>query len=221
MKIFKNRQSAGQLLAKRLKSTKADLVLGIPRGGVVVAKEVAKDLQLSLDILVTRKIGALTQPELALGAVDPDGEVVWDNELLEQLKIDNGQLTMEINNETQETKRRENIYRREKKPLNVGGKTVILVDDGIATGSTTLSAINYLRRHGAEKIILAVSVASKEAIAKIKPRVDELVVLEIPEYFQAVSQFYQHFDPVSDEEVVEILRLPLNKLGVAQDDNKD
>lgn len=215
MRIFKNRQSAGQLLAKRLKSTKADLVLGIPRGGVVVASAVAASLKLPLDIIVTRKIGALTQPELALGAVDPDGEVVWDEELLEQLKIDNGQLTMEINNETQETKRRENIYRRGKRPLDVGGKTIILVDDGVATGSTTLSAINYLRRHGAEKIILAVPVASREAMDRIVrelgPAPDgagfgEVVILESPENFQAVGQFYQHFDPVSDEEVVQLLR---------------
>ena len=198
MKIFKNRQAAGQVLAERLQNTKADLVLGIPRGGVVVAAEIAHELNLPLDIIVTRKIGASTQPELALGAVDPDGETVLDQALLDQLKIDE---------EMKEIKRRENLYRHTRPGLAklVNGKTVILVDDGMATGVTTLAAVKYLKRHGA-KVILAVPVAPQEVVDKIRSEVDEAIFLEIPEYFQAVGQFYQSFDPVSDEEVVQYLK---------------
>ncbi|KKQ59782.1 MAG: Phosphoribosyltransferase [Candidatus Daviesbacteria bacterium GW2011_GWA2_38_17] len=205
MKIFKNRQAAGQVLAERLQNTKADLVLGIPRGGVVVAAEIAHELNLPLDIIVTRKIGASTQPELALGAVDPDGETVLDQALLDQLKIEN--LKLKIDEEMKEIKRRENLYRHTRPGLAklVNGKTVILVDDGMATGVTTLAAVKYLKRHGA-KVILAVPVAPQEVVDKIRSEVDEAIFLEIPEYFQAVGQFYQSFDPVSDEEVVQYLK---------------
>ncbi len=194
MKIFKDRQSAGKILANRLKNTKAELVLGIPRGGVVVAKEVAEAINLPLDVVITRKIGAPNQPELALGAVDPDGEVVG----VENLKL-------KIDDEMQEIKRREELYRQGRGRLEVQDRIVILVDDGMATGATTLAAVRYLKRHGA-KVILAVPVAPQEAVDKIRSEVDEAIFLEIPEYFQAVGQFYQSFDPVSDEEVVQYLK---------------
>lgn len=210
MKIFKDRQAAGKLLAKRLKSTKADLVLGIPRGGVAVAAELAKELNLPLDILVTRKIGAPFQPELALGALDPDGEVVWEESLLEETGMKSEQLGQRIKEEWKEVKRREDAYRVERPPLAtlVAGKMVILVDDGIATGSTTLAAIRFLKRHEAKKIILAVPVASREAkirVVREVGEVGEVIVLETPEYFQAVGQFYKHFEPVEDVEVVKYL----------------
>lgn len=191
MKIFKDRKSAGILLANRLKKIKADLVLGIPRGGVVVAKEVATSLNLPLDVVITRKIGAPNQPELALGAVDPDGKVV-------------GGLKFNIDEELKEIKRRENLYRSGREPLEVKNKTVLLVDDGMATGATTLSAIKYLKRHEA-KVILAVPVASQEALDRVKDDSEQLIILHTPEYFQAVGQFYQEFEPVSDAEVVQYL----------------
>lgn len=202
MKIFKDRQSAGKLLAKKLKG-RGDLggrgiVLGIPRGGVVVAAEIAKQLNLPLDILVVRKIGAPGQSELALGAVDADGEVVGDvREIRDVREI--------VEREIEEIKRREKVYRGGKKALEVKGKVVILVDDGIATGATAEAAINYLKRHGSEKIILAVPVASKEAVREIRG-IGEIKVLEIPEYFQAVGQFYQDFPQVLDKEVVSLLK---------------
>lgn len=204
MKIFKDRTTAGELLADRLRNVKADLVLGIPRGGVVVAAEVAKDLNLPLDIVVTRKIGAPDQVELALGAVDPDGEVVWDEALLAQLNPPAGGLKLKIEDEMEEIKRREKLYRQGKEQLSVENKMVILVDDGIATGSTILAAVKYLKRHGA-KIILAVPVASYGALEKIRDEVEECVVLETPENFAAVGQFYHEFEPVEDEEVIELL----------------
>lgn len=217
MKIFKNRQSAGQILAKRLKNVPADLVLAIPRGGVVVAYEIAKALKLPLDIIVTRKIGAPMQPELALGAVDGDGEVVWDENLVKDLRLKIKDLEDEVAAEVEEIKRRERKYRHERRPLArlVEGKEIILVDDGIATGATTLAAIHFLKRHQAKKIILAVPVAGRESVDKIikqlggfglpAGKAGELVVLETPAYFHAVGQFYQDFHPVEDQEVIQLL----------------
>ena len=229
MKIFKDRQSAGKLLAGHLKQyegKKNTIVLAIPRGGVVVAKEVARNLKLPLDIIVTRKIGALSQPELALGAVNADGEIIWEHKLSTQLKlrIDNGQLTIEIEKQKEEIRRREKVYRQDKGQLNIKRKTVILVDDGMATGATVLSAVRYIRRHqsGSQgtpalsagrrgrpceaKLILAVPVASQDSIEKIKREVTEVVVLETPDDFQAVGQFYYKFEPVTDVEVVQLLK---------------
>ncbi len=205
MEIFKDRIAVGELLANRLKHTKADIVLGIPRGGVVVASVVARQLNLPLDIIVTRKIGAPFQEELALGAVDPDGEVVWDQELLDELKIKPEDLKQKIDAEMKELKRREKLYRQGRAPLNVSGKTVILTDDGMATGSTTLAAAKYLKRHGA-KIILAIPVTSSDALKKIEDSVESSVILQIPGNFQAVGQFYHKFEPVSDEEVIQYLK---------------
>lgn len=210
MKIFKDRQSAGKLLANRLKNTQADLVLGIPRGGVLVAKEIADRLGLPLDIIVTRKIGVPTQPELALGALDSDGEVVWDNELLEQLEFKILNFKFKIEEEWKEVKRREDLYRDGRPPLNVEGKIVVLVDDGIATGATVLSAINFLKRHGMKRVILAVPVVSQDTLDKIVRDIGgigEVISLHSPENFQAVGQFYKEFNSVSDEQVVRTLSL--------------
>lgn len=209
MKIFKNRQAAGKLLAKRLKQFKAredTVVLSIPRGGVVVAKEIARSLKLPLDILVTRKIGAPFQSELALGAVDADGDVVWDEALLEETRVSKDELEDIIGREVEEIKRREEVYRGDRKPLDFSGKVVILVDDGLATGSTILAALRFLKMHRAKKIVLAVPVASKESINKVEKEIDEVVILDIPEFFQAVGQFYQDFKPISDQEVVSLLK---------------
>ncbi len=204
MKIWKDRRSAGKLLAARLKNIKADLVLGIPRGGVVVAAEVAKDLHLPLDIVVTRKLGAPGQEELALGALDPDGEVVWEKSLIEDLRLKIDDLKDKVKQEAEEIKRRENLYRQGKESLNLKNKVVILADDGMATGATIFSAIKYLKRHQA-RIVLAIPVTSNNALEKVKNDADKYVVLEIPEYFQAVGQFYHQFEPVTDKEVIQLL----------------
>ncbi len=205
MKIFKDRQSAGKLLAKRLENEKTDLVLGIPRGGVVVAYEVAKLLELPLDIIITRKIGAPLQEELALGAVDPDGEVIWDTQLLKQLNLSTDELKFKINNEMEEIKRREHLYRQGRKSLNVTNKIVILVDDGMATGATVFAAVRYLKRHGA-RVVLAMPVASKDAFEKVKDECKKIIVLEVPENFSGVGQFYFEFEPVTDQEVIQYLK---------------
>lgn len=202
MKIFKDRQEAGKILAKKLESAKAELVLAIPRGGVLIGAEIAKALKIPLDVIVTRKIGAPGQEELALGAVDPDGEVVLDDFLIKEFAGLN--LKPQIQKAWKELKRREELYRQGRPSAEVRSKTVILADDGMATGATVLSAAAYLKRHGA-KVILAISVASKDALEKAKKVCNEIIVLEVPEYFGAVGQFYDRFQPVSDEEVIQYL----------------
>lgn len=209
MKIFKDRKAAGILLAKHLKhyiSQQNTMVLGIPRGGVVTAHEVAKSLKLPLDIVVTRKIGVPAQPELALGAVDADGSVVWEEHLLDDLRLKIYDLRDKVLQEVEEIRRRERVYRQGKEAFDVSNKAIILTDDGIATGSTMLSAINYLRRHQVKKIILASPVASKDTAEKLSQMVDEVIILETPIQFSAVGQFYHYFEPVEDNEVIEYLR---------------
>lgn len=209
MKIFKDRKAAGILLAKHLKhyiSQQNTMVLGIPRGGVVTAYEIAKKLKLPLDIIITRKIGAPTQPELALGAVDADGSVVWEEHLLDDLRLKIYDLRDKVLQEVEEIRRRERVYRQGKEAFDVSNKAIILTDDGIATGSTMLSAINYLRRHQVKKIILASPVASKDTAEKLSQMVDELIILETPIQFSAVGQFYHYFEPVEDNEVIEYLK---------------
>ncbi|OGE26418.1 hypothetical protein A3C26_01515 [Candidatus Daviesbacteria bacterium RIFCSPHIGHO2_02_FULL_39_12] len=206
--MFKDRQSAGRLLAKHLKEYKAKkntLVLGIPRGGVVVAAQVARSLNLPLDIMVTRKIGAPFQPELALGAVDADKEVVWNLKEINDLGLKIKDLKKEAEKQVCEIKRREVLYRQGKTPLSVADKMILLVDDGIATGLTILSAAKYLKRHKVKKIILAAPVASQDAGLKLLEHMDESVILETPGDFQAVGQFYQSFEPVEDAEVIQLM----------------
>lgn len=206
--MFKDRQAAGRLLAKRLveyKNHSNTQVLAIPRGGVVVAYEVAKTLRVPLDIVITRKIGASHQPELAVGAVDPDGQVVWQKGLLENLELGTGALDGAVENQVQEIKRREQLYRQDRQPLDITGKTVILVDDGIATGATVLSAIRYLKRHRVRKIILAVPVAASATMDQLKPVVDEAMIIYQPDSLGAVGQFYHNFEPVADKEVIKLL----------------
>lgn len=204
MKIFKDRKAAGKLLAEKLreyKNSKDTLVLGIPRGGVVVAYEIAKELKLPLNVIITRKIGHPYQSELAVGAVAADGEVIGEFGGLEGIREI-------LEQEVEEIKRREKLYRQGREPLKIAGKTVILVDDGIATGATILSAIKFLKRYKAKKIILAVPVASEDSVDKIILELGnskDAIVLETPENFQAVGQFYQSFDPVEDWEVVQLL----------------
>lgn len=208
MMMFRNRQAAGRLLAKRLveyKNYSNTQVLAIPRGGVVVAYEVAKALRLPLDIVITRKIGAPHQPELAVGAVDPDGKVVWQEGLLADLELGSGNLDGAVENQVQEIKRREQLYRQDRQPLDITGKTVILVDDGIATGATVLSAIRYLKRHRVRKIILAVPVAAASTMDQLKPEVDEAMILYQPDSLGAVGQFYHNFEPVADDQVIKLL----------------
>ncbi len=207
--MFRNRQHAGILLAQRLKQYKGKkevLVLGIARGGVVVAQEIASNLLLSLDVLVIRKIGAPQNPELAIGAIGPQSTVFWDILLIRRLGITQSQKANLRRQKFDEQKEKENILRAEKMPLNVANKKIILVDDGIATGATVLCAIKFLRRQKAQKIILAVPVIAKDTFYTIERLFDAIIALDVEQEFAAVGQFYEEFPQVFDEQVVKMLR---------------
>jgi putative phosphoribosyl transferase len=206
--IFRNRQQAGQLLASRLEkyANREDvIVLGVPRGGVPVAFEVAKALNLPLDIFVLRKLGVPGREELAFGAVGSGGVRVLNPNTVEQFRISDVDIAAVTRAEWQELKRREEMYRGDRSPLEVRGRTVILVDDGIATGSSVLAAIHALRQMRPAAIVVGTPVAPPNTVSRLQHEVNELVCVEMPESFYGVGQFYANFSQVSDEEVNELL----------------
>lgn len=196
------------MLAEKLhkyKARKDTIVLGIPRGGVVVAYEISRILKLPLDIVITRKIGVPAQKELALGAVDPLGEVVWDKHLLNDLQLTVHDLQNEVQKQLEEIKRREQVYRAGRAPLDVQNKVVILVDDGIATGQTVLSAMRYLKTLGARIVVVAAPVGAIVSIDRIAAQANRVEVLFPQDGFGSVDSFYQNFEAVEDKEVVQLL----------------
>lgn len=206
--MFYDRVEAGQKLAKELQkyqNKKDVIVLGMPRGGVITAAEVAKGLNIPLDIIVARKIGAPQNPEFAIGAVAETGEPILNEELIGTGDITPDYLDREISNQRLEIKRRLKKYCGNSPHLNLKNKTVILVDDGIATGMSLLAAISQVKSTLPKKIIIAVPVIPQDNITKIKKEVDELVYLDAPQIFYAVGQFYNHFPEVTDEEVKKLL----------------
>lgn len=204
--LFKDRQEAGQRLAKILEDFKYKnaIVLALPRGGVVVGAEIAKALGLPFDIVVTRKIGAPESEEYAIGAIDVDGDGVWSEAEMEN--INKEWLKGQVEKEKLEAQRRLSLYRQGRAPLDIKDKIVILVDDGIATGLTMKAAIRYVKKLGGRNIIVASPAAAEEVIAEIKKEADEVRVLNTPEFFWAIGQFYENFLQVEDEEVINILR---------------
>jgi predicted phosphoribosyltransferase len=207
--VFADRKDAGRRLAARLQHLQKPgvSVLGIPRGGVIVAAEVAAALGAPLDVIVPRKIGAPFNPELAVGAVAPDGTIFYDEALIDYAGIDRRDLERQAAEELQEIRRRLSTYRdaRAPKPSEYRERTVILVDDGIATGYTVQAALRSLRRQKPSRLVLAVPVAPPESLARLKPNADEVICLLIPEAFYAVGQFYQDFRQTTDEEVIAAL----------------
>lgn len=206
--MFEDRLQAGILLSKNLLEYKDSsfLVLAIPRGGVVVAKEVTKLLNLPLDIIVTRKLAAPSQEELAIGAIGPKGVVVLDSGLIRGLNITKVYIEEEADRKIVEVVDRLRLFRLGKRPLYIKGRSFILVDDGIATGATVQAAVKYLRKMKAKRIILAVPVAPRSILPRFKKLVDKLVVLKTPTKFRSVGQFYKRFPQVTNEEVVELLK---------------
>lgn len=181
------------------------MVLGVPRGGVIVAAEVAKALNAPLDVIISRKIGAPFNPELAMGAVAPDGTVLYDERLMGVFGVKREGLEEEVARQLEEIRRRERLYRGGRKPPEYEGRTVIVIDDGIATGFTLMAALRSISRHRPKKLVLAVPVAPPEVLARLNSEVDEVVCLETPEEFYAVGQFYSDFRQTTDQEVVTAL----------------
>ncbi len=183
------------------------MVFGLPRGGVVVAAEVAEALRSPLDVLVVRKLGAPHQPELAIGAVT-DGDQpqrILNGELIRRLSVDQAYLDSEIAAQLDEVRRRQWLFRRGRPALPIRGRTVVVVDDGIATGATVRAGIICLRRSEPRHLILAVPVAPPETVESLRGEVDELICLHTPASFKAVGAFYVDFRQTSDEEVVALL----------------
>ncbi len=205
--IFEDRIDAGERLAEALKEHvgPGTIVLGIPRGGVIVAEVVARTLGVPLDVVVPRKVGAPGNPELGLGAVAP-GVRVLDPYLIERLGVSQEYLEREIAAEEAETVRRLRAYRGDRPPLDLTGRTAIVIDDGVATGGTAVAALRWARARGAERVILAVPVAPPQTMQRLRHEADEVVALATPEPFFAVGEWYRRFDQTSDEEVVEALR---------------
>jgi len=207
--IFRDRKEAGRRLAENLMHHrgKADLiVLGLPRGGVTVANEVAKALQCPLDILIVRKIGFPGNPELAAGAVSETGSVVFNEDIVRAYGVSRAYLERETARQGEEIARRIALYRGGKGVPLLAGKTVILVDDGVATGATVKAAISTLKQERIAKLVVALPVASWEAEQEISPLVDEWVCLQAPTDLMSVGSYYTDFSQVEDEEVVQMLK---------------
>ena len=207
-RVFPDRSAAGAALGSAVKERKLRppvLVLGLPRGGVQVAYEVARALDAPLDVLVVRKIGMPGQPELAIGAIASGNIVVREPGAgLSQLIGDQlfGRL---VERERAELERRERLYRAGLPPPDLKDKTVVLVDDGLATGNTMLAAVRAARQAGAASVVVAVPVASTEAAALVGAEADDQVILQIPEYLIAVGQWYERFEQLDDAEVQRLL----------------
>jgi len=207
--IFSNREEAGKILGVKVKEKgygKDSLVLGIPRGGVVVAKEVAKILKCELDIIIPRKLRSPFNPELAFGAISDDESIVIDESLVSLLNISKEYIEQEKKTQLEEIKRRRKKYKMDKLLPDMKGKTVILVDDGIATGATMKAGVISVKKKKPEKIIVAIPVASPQSVEELKEITDEVICLYAPAYFAAVGQFYTEFSQTSDDEVIEILK---------------
>jgi len=209
MTKFKNRAEAGKKLATMLnkyRGNKEAIVIGLPRGGVVTAFEVAHALSLRLDIIVTRKIGAPGQPELAVGALTQDGEPIFNHDLMTRLQLSQEDLEPIIAAERQETQRRLTLYRADRDPLDLRENSAIIVDDGIATGATMRAAIKSARALQAQKIVVAVPMCPPDVLETIKREVDEVICLLTPEYFGGVGAFYEEFAQTEDASVIQLLQ---------------
>jgi putative phosphoribosyl transferase len=203
--IFRDRKDAGRQLAERLSPLKGDpnvIVLGIPRGGVVVAAEIARELDAPLDVLIAHKIGLPENPEFAVGAVTSTGEVYIDEETLDELKIDRDEIARAVEKWGDEVAHRVAIFRGGRAPLDVKGKIAIVVDDGIATGSTMFAAVRAVKKQQPMQLILAIPVGPAETIEQLRNECDRVVVLETPIPFWAVGRFYVRFEQTEDSEVI-------------------
>jgi len=206
--LFADRIDAGQRLGASLRvftdrecTGDETVVLALPRGGVPVAYQVAKALGSALDVFVVRKLGAPQQPELAMGAIASGGVRVINEEVVRALRITPEQLAGTAERETLELERREQAYRGDRAPLDVKGKCVLLVDDGVATGYTMRAAVAALRQREPKKIVVAAPVAAQDTCEDLKRHADAVICLMTPHDFAAVGQWYRHFDQTSDEEV--------------------
>lgn len=205
---FADRREAGRLLAERLVPFAAThpIVLGIPRGGVPVAAEVAHTLHAGLDVIVARKLGAPFSEELAIGATTASGGRWLNEHLIRQLGVSSAYVERVTTEQMREAARREHLFRDGLPPPTLAGRTVILVDDGLATGATMRAAARAVRREAPASLVIAVPVGARETCEELREEADDVVCVAMPEPFHAVGMHYRNFGQTSDEEVVQLLR---------------
>lgn len=208
--MFANRKSAGRQLATRLQHLRAEkpVVLALPRGGVPVGFEIAEELDAPLDLVLVRKIGVPWQPELAVGAVvdGADPQVIINDTLAAELGIHENYITSETARQLNEIERRRKVYLGDRPPVPLAGRTIIVVDDGIATGSTVRTALRAIGNAGAGKVVLAVPVAPNDALEELTDEVDEVICLSSPSPFVAVGAHYAEFGQLTDADVISLLQ---------------
>src|SRR3990172_758048 len=214
MKFFADRVDAGKRLATALKSyrSKDAIVLAIPRGGIVVGFEISKELGVSLDIIVPRKIGAPDNPELAIGAVAEDGTTILNERLVTDLGVSDDFIKNESERQKAEIERRLASYRGDITYPSLKNRVVIIVDDGIATGYTMKAAIASVRKKGAKSVVIAIPVGPPSTINELERVSDRVICLYTPEEFYAIGEFYEDFSQTTDEEVKRLFRLRQNQL---------
>ena len=208
MAYFSDRVEAGKRLASAMRdfAGKNGIVLAIPRGGVVVGYEIAKALSLPLDVIIPRKIGAPDNPELAIGAMTEDGTIILDDNLITYIGVPRDYIKAESERQKHEIERRLKLYRQNEPYPSLKALDVIIVDDGIATGSTMKAALASVKNRGASTVTVAVPVGPPSTIKELKKQADRVVCLYAPEYFQAIGQFYTDFNQTTDEEVIQLLK---------------
>lgn len=204
---FADRHSAGEELGRAVARLEPEepVVLGLPRGGVPVAYEVARELGCPLDVLVVRKIGVPMQPELAMGSVGEGGVVVRNEDVIRIARVDDETFERVLESEKQELESRLRMYRSEARPIDVEGRTIVVVDDGLATGSTARAALQVLKERDARAVWLAVPVAPADTAEDMASIADRLVTLQTPRRFGAVGAWYRDFSQTSDQEVRSLL----------------
>jgi predicted phosphoribosyltransferase len=212
---------AGDLLAHQLENVKIReskfqiplVVLGVPRGGVVVAREIAHALQADLDMVLAHKLGAPGNPELAIGAVCEDGKLFLDEEISSYMGVDDDYIKREKSRQLQEIARRVKRYRSVLPKIPLAGRVAIVTDDGVATGATLQAALWAVRQENPKKIVAALPVGPQETLEKLSRDADETICLQAPPFFSAISQFYSYFNQVEDEELLEILQEESKRRG--------
>lgn len=214
--MFEDRIDAGKKLADELNEYCKDdcIVVGIPRGGVVIAKIIGERLGKAWDMIVPRKIGAPFNKEVAIGAVTQDGTRLLNHELIKYFNISDEYIDNEVKIQMNEIKRRLREYRGNEDFPDVYKKTVILVDDGLATGFTAAAAVNSIKKHGIKKMILGVPVASVEAIDMLRKHVDEIICIEVPNPFLSVGSSYLKFEQNTDEQIIDLFKQNSNKMYI-------
>jgi predicted phosphoribosyltransferase len=208
MAYFSDRVDAGKRLASALAdfAGKNAIVLAIPRGGVVVGYEISKALDLPLDVIIPHKVGAPGNPELAIGAMTEDGTIILDDNLVAYIGVPRAYIKEESERQKHEIERRLKMYRQNEPYPNLKGRDVIIVDDGIATGSTMKAALASVKNRGARTVTVAVPVGPPSTMKELKKHADRVIFIYTPEYFQAIGQFYTDFNQITDEVVIQLLK---------------